>query len=264
MVFFSLDADILRTKNELRLDVGNAVEFSDTLLSEFILGFYGYGNYSGRYWFVGMEEGGGSTLPEIELRVRLWAQRGQRELEDVADYHRALGMNQFFVQPTQAQPTWNKLIRVVLAMQQPSPTLDMVKTYQREMFGSPGGDTCLLELLPLPSPSIGKWIYSDFATVEGLQSRETYRNRYAELRARHLKQKILEHRPLAVVFYGVDSWYQQWWRMIANTDFETSEIDGAVCYSAFVQSTKFFVIKHPASRGITNDYYHQIGRLLTS
>src|SRR5690606_20291757 len=125
--------------------------------------------------------------------------------------HRALGVTQFFTQPTVAQPTWNKLIRIVLAMQQPSPTLEMVKTYQREMFGSPGGNTCLLELLPLPSPSIGKWIYSDFAAVEGLQSRETYRNHYAALRALHLKRKIAEHRPLAVVFYSVDGWYRQWW-----------------------------------------------------
>lgn len=242
----------------------NAVEFGDMLLSAFIRGFFGYGNYTGRYWFVGMEEGGGNTLSEVELRVRLWTQRGQRELEDVADYHRALGATQFFTQPTVIQPTWNKLIRVVLATQQSTPTLDMVKTYQREMFGRLDSNICLLELLPLPSPSIGKWIYSDFVAVEGLQSRETYRNHYAAFRALHLKRKIAEHRPMAVVFYSVDSWYRQWWQMIADTTFEVSNIDGAIYYSAFLRDTKFFVVKHPASRGITNDYYHQIGRLLIS
>lgn len=55
----------------------------DAVLADYISTFYGYGNYEGRWWLVGMEEGGGSTLQEIQKRLQLWDSRGRRELEDV-------------------------------------------------------------------------------------------------------------------------------------------------------------------------------------
>jgi hypothetical protein len=36
--------------------------FDDQLLERFMCTFYGYGNYRGAYWFVGMEEGGGDSF----------------------------------------------------------------------------------------------------------------------------------------------------------------------------------------------------------
>jgi hypothetical protein len=47
--------------------------------------FYGYGDYRGAYWFVGMEEGGSDSFDEVAKRLRLWDERGRRELEDVVD-----------------------------------------------------------------------------------------------------------------------------------------------------------------------------------
>ena len=34
-----------------------AEQFDDLLLDEFAHKFYGYGNYGGQFWFIGMEEG---------------------------------------------------------------------------------------------------------------------------------------------------------------------------------------------------------------
>ncbi|MFL7892770.1 MAG: hypothetical protein AB8I56_11970, partial [Anaerolineales bacterium] len=65
--------------------------FNDTLLEDFINRFFGYGNFKGKYWFIGMEEGGGNSLEEINRRLDAWDMRGRREVEDVADYHRAFG-----------------------------------------------------------------------------------------------------------------------------------------------------------------------------
>ena len=39
--------------------------FDDQVLDEFAHQFYGYGNYDGRYWFIGMEEGGGNSFAEV-------------------------------------------------------------------------------------------------------------------------------------------------------------------------------------------------------
>lgn len=39
--------------------------FNDPLLADFANKFYGYGNYAGDYWFIGMEEDGGNSLVNI-------------------------------------------------------------------------------------------------------------------------------------------------------------------------------------------------------
>ena len=38
--------------------------FDDSLLETFAETFYGYGNYNGPYWFIGMEEGGGDSFDQ--------------------------------------------------------------------------------------------------------------------------------------------------------------------------------------------------------
>jgi hypothetical protein len=42
---------------------------NDQLLAEYIRTFCGYGDYSGAWWLVGMEEGGGNTTEEIDTRL---------------------------------------------------------------------------------------------------------------------------------------------------------------------------------------------------
>lgn len=127
--------------------------FDDQLLHTFMHGFYGYGNYQADYWFVGMEEGGGDTVQEINQRLTVWDQRGRREVEDVAEYHLALGIIHPFVEKAKLQPTWAKLIRVLLSIEGLSPTKEEVRRYQQQQWARSNGNVCLLELLPLPSPS---------------------------------------------------------------------------------------------------------------
>lgn len=67
-----------------------AEQFNDALLEKYINTFYGYGNPAGNYWFVGMEEGGGSDFGDIERRLDSWRTRGEKQFEDLAAYHRAL------------------------------------------------------------------------------------------------------------------------------------------------------------------------------
>ena len=42
--------------------------------------------------FIGMEEGGGNSLVEINNRLNTWVLRGERELEDLAQYHTEIGL----------------------------------------------------------------------------------------------------------------------------------------------------------------------------
>ncbi len=66
--------------------------FDDQLLQAYVDTFYGFGNYRGKYWFVGMVEGGGETFEEIENRIRGWARGGKNEIKDLTggyDYRTA-------------------------------------------------------------------------------------------------------------------------------------------------------------------------------
>jgi hypothetical protein len=164
--------------------------FDDQLLSKFIQNFYGYGNYSGQFWFIGMEEGGGNSFSEINTRLAVWANRGKNELEDLAEYHKDIGLMHWFKEKPRLQTTWNKLIRILLSSSGQIPTIEQVREYQQTLLGRLIGDTCLLELLPLPSPSIEQWVYAQYSQLPYLRDRETYRKECIKTRIIHLQYQI--------------------------------------------------------------------------
>ncbi len=135
--------------------------------------FYGYGDYA-RNWFVGMEEGGGNSVVEIEQRPERWVESGEQETVDLVDPDCDLETTPFFCKKAKIQPTWNKLIRILLSSQGSVPTTEQVRQYQRSSLGRHGGENCLVELLPLPSPSMRHWIYGNNSKLEYLKNRKTY------------------------------------------------------------------------------------------
>lgn len=69
---------------------------NDDDLRQFIKTFYGYGNLASRFWFIGMEEGGGNSFAEVQARLSVWMQLGKPELADLRDFHLLIGMPEFF------------------------------------------------------------------------------------------------------------------------------------------------------------------------
>lgn len=232
-------------------------QFDDQLLDAFAQSFYGYGNYSGHLWFIGMEEGGGSSFTEVAKRLNAWDNRGRRELEDVSEYHNAIGITYLFNDRPTLQSTWNKLIRILLSSDGQTPTTEQVREYQRASLGRLDGDTCLLELLPLPSPSTGSWLYAQHSRLSYLADRGTYKQACLALRIAHLQRRIMEYEPRAVVFYSIS--YREHWKAIAGVNL-VRESDGV--YTGRNRSTLFVMTRHPAAKGVTNDYFHQVGRLI--
>lgn len=242
--------------------------FDDQLLSTFISKFYGYGNYHGKYWFVGMEEGGGDNKGQIDTRLKKWQKRGEKELEDLKEYHLALGIERHFSEKPALQRTWSKLIRILLRAENEEITSEKeipteeVRIYQRDLLGRTNGETCLLELLPLPSPSIKLWLYGDFSKLPHLEKRESYRDHYAQERVPYIQQRISAHKPKAVVFYGLN--YQEYWRKIAQVEFIEfkSEKDSEGIISGKNKDTRFIITSHPATKGIKNEYFYRIGEFI--
>lgn len=231
----------------------------DELLEAFAETFYGYGSYGGQYWFIGLEEGGGGSAEEIGRRLSAWDRRGRRELDDVAEYHREIGVGCYFGPRARLQTTLKQLARMALAADGLGDTTEAVRTYQGAHLGRRGGDSCLLELLPLPSPSTARWGYGERSMLPQLASREKYRQRYVTMRAGRIKERIHEFSPRVVFFYGVA--YQATWTHIAGTSMRRI---GADLWVGSRAGTTFVIAKHPASYGVSNDYFREAGKLAGS
>jgi len=234
-----------------------AEQFDDLLLDEFAHNFYGYGNYGGQFWFIGMEEGGGDSFAEVAKRLEVWALRGRREIDDVAEYLAASGITRLHDDHPKLQSTWSGLIRILLSSEGQPPTTEQVREYQRTSLGRLAGNTYLTELFPLPSPSLGYWLYAQHSGLPYLADRRTYRQTCLAFRSAHLRKRIGEHRPAVAIFYGLS--YRRYWQAIANVDFK-EKLDGV--YAGCDGSTLFIMTKHPAATGVTNEYFHQVGRLI--
>ncbi|MCC5650896.1 hypothetical protein LC609_13850 [Nostoc sp. XA013] len=233
--------------------------FNDELLKERVDVFYGYGNYKGNYWFIGIEERG-EDFQDINKRINIWSKRGKNEIDDVAEYHINMG-----TWDERIQPTWNKLIRIVLSAKgKEINDLENVRKYQINELGRKDKETCLLELFPLPSLSIKDWIFNPPHTqLSFLANRGTYEKYCLKKRINYISQRIKEHQPKAVVFYGIR--YEYYWRTITekitDVEFSLTSEGFLICKNSQIV---FVIAKHPVTKGLKNEYFHNIGRSIAA
>ena len=236
-------------------------QFDHTLLTDYIKGFWGYGTFSTDYWFVGMEEGGGDNFNEVKQRLLQWDKRGRKPLEDLYEYHRDIKVHKWFQMNAPLQPTWNRLIRVLLVTKSEFPDKEIVRKYQIEKLGRSNGEVCLLELLPLPSPSTSHWMYSEHSDNQILSTRKQYTQAIGEIRAEKLSKLISEHQPRIVMFYGIG--YLDWWRNVTQTELTPKMLHNKIAYFGKLKNTAIAISQHPVATGVSLNYFHEIGQQLS-
>lgn len=227
----------------------------DLLLADYARTFFGYGNYRGDWWLIGMEEGGGDSEQSVAERLRLWSERGRRPLEDVAMFNTSPEHGKWFTRRPPLQPTWRGLVRLILAAEGRATDADTARAYQGSELGRTGSNNCLLELLPLPSPTVGDWIYGSISTLPELTTRELYAAAFVPSRIDQLRQRVAEHRPRAVIFYSRA--YRAQWEQIAGQRFLPTNVENLeLCRAG---DTVFALTPHPVYRGITTDFFVRAG-----
>jgi hypothetical protein len=231
---------------------------NNQLLEEFMKGFYGFGTYSANYWFIGMEEGGGNTIEAIEKQLYIWEKHQRKELLDVIQFAREMNITDWYGEKPKLQPTWKHLIRIFLTAKGKNYDNEVMREYQKNYWGTETGETCLLELLPLPSPNTSSWIYKDISSIPYLKSRKIYQETVTSSRIKHLQQRIKNYQPKAVIFYG--SVYENYWKKIIGINHW--EISSNQFNYALKDSTVFVSSKHPVAFGATNEYFNNIGKLV--
>ncbi len=237
-------------------------QFDNELLSDYMKGFWGYGTINADYWFVGMEEGGGDDFEEINSRLLQWDKRGRNAIEDIYDYHMDINIHKWFKNKAPLQPTWNRLIRVLLAYKGITPEREMVRSYQIEQLGRSNGEVCLLELLPLPSPTTSHWLYDKHSNIPFLSSREAYKQKIGADRVKQITLLIKKHKPKFVMFYGI-GYLDDWWTKIAQTKLNPKILHNKKAYFGKLDNTAIVASQHPVATGVSLDYFHQIGSNLS-
>lgn len=205
-----------------------------------------------------MEEGGGTTIEEITKRINAWEKLGSNEVNDVFVYHQEIGITKFFKQDAKLQSTWSKLIRIYLNATNQACNSKEVLEFQKIKLGRKDSDTCILELFPLASKSLDSWIYPQISDLPFLKDKQTYQKYVEGTRITKLKNRIFEHQPKVIVFYG--SQYKDYWTKIAGIKIWNSN-EFQVQYGERF-GTLYLIVSHPVSFGVTNEYFDNIGKFI--
>lgn len=210
------------------------MKLNDELLLEFCGRFLGYGNPSADYWFVGMEEGGGNSAEEIASRFAAWERRGKRDFDDMKAFCRDTGhaaLTPWGNANAPYQKTWCGLIKTQGSQEDKPDWVSNPVTYQRTKWLTENGETCLLNLLPLPSPNINTWNYDEWSDLSILRTRPSYISAVIDARINMIREAILNYQPKRVTFVGVSN--AAYWSRIQEG----------------IKDVEFDTMKHPAARG---------------
>ena len=229
-------------------------------LADYCATFLGYGNWKAPVWFIGIEEAGGHNESSAATHIRTWHERGRASLDSAPEFCRASGIHQWHGNDAQSQSTWSQLIRLLLVAQGKPDSPAAILNYQRTRLGAANGETCLLELFPLPSPNVRAWNYGKWSQLTWLQTRETYEGHIAADRVKMLRQKIDLYKPRLVIFYG-SSQLKHWQKIMGSGTYARPIADKLIANER--DGAAFFVIKQPAAfwhRIKRDDYFREIGR----
>lgn len=242
----------------------NNYPIAKELLSDFMEGFYGYGNLDSPYWFIGKEEGGGKEIEENYRRVKTWESFGKNPTVDMIDYHLKLGFPEHSLNSLQS--TWNKLIQILLEIEQKPGEKEDRRKYQRHQLGRLSGNNCELELMPLASRSTtGNWqweeIMNDYFQIS---ERDQYFSEVVPKRILGLKKLVSKHNPKLVVCYSTDKSYIEKWSEIVGSDgWNWVPVSRVMKYGWIKKDARLYVVTtHPTMKGMTNNEFPEVGKFI--
>jgi hypothetical protein len=193
----------------------------------------GFGNPNGRYWFIGVEEGGGGTIDELIVRGTQY-----QPIDDLHHVNEIDGCPSVDLS-SHITPTWIIMSKIVRCISGEPDWRDRAAAlaYQATRLGRANGDTFLAEVLPLPVPTRDKWPYPTL-----WPTREEYEDEVIGMRCELLRVLFDEYRPRLVVCYGKRDWlrHQAIFNDVAFTAFSDGKMRRGSVGASTIVLTPFF------------------------
>ena len=208
-----------------------------------LTGFLGYGNPSGRFWFMGIEEVGRGSPRELRIRADHFA--------PVEDQARARTLvNPGVNLRTCDSPVWPPMCRIISRINGDPGwrSLGRAKDYLESQLGRLRGETFLTGVLPLPKRSGNDWPYDHLWTTK-----DEYVESVLEGRIELLRELHEESNPTYTFCYGKAYW-PLYKRVCPDLKFETLIVEDAeigVRDGSVVVLTRLF---DPSYQGFTIDF----------
>ena len=217
-----------------------------------LVNFKGYGNLSGPFWFIGMEEGGKNEWDELVGRADHWG-----EVEDLSEGPRPWAPRHDLRKLTTS--TWMTMCRIVgrLRGQADWAETETVRCYQSQHLGRLGGETFLTEVLPLPKKSTADWPYATLYATK-----EKYEAAVLPKRTSMLRRMFDDHKPAYVFCYGKGFWAQHK-KIFEGATFEPileGEAEMATFDGSTITLTRFF---DPSFAGVNVEFIDRLCEVVT-
>ena len=251
-----------------------------------------FGSPQAPYWFVGLEEGNHAPPHEAHTLIfnalsmlRECKKNGYRPLRghecgtttcpDNCHYKDAkflrclLSGNDYDVA---TQRTWMGYIKLLLAIEDGSFSLNEVKRYQKyhlaEIMNTPlNRQSALLELFPLHCNRQLPWPYTELSNIheiEHLQTNQRYWDSVRNDQWAMIEAMITEHQPKIVYLASQNEFTdlltdsnQALYLGVSEIDFEKNDRRAE---SSFFQIGRSTIVTgcHPTARGVTNKYWENL------
>jgi len=200
---------------------------------------YGYGLWDAPYWFIGPEQGQArEENNDLSNRLQAWSCFGKRELDDCREFHLLIGERRWHCEPVKLQPTWRRLILLLMGFLGKQTDNETLREYQSREWGRLNGETCVIELSGLAAHSF-----------QVVRDRKSFRQTRIDL----IRNRIREHGPRFVIMYGKKQALS--WEQIADYDIKPDNIRHA-------GTTAFAVMPSPTAYGSTDAAWVEIGKRL--
>jgi hypothetical protein len=198
---------------------------------------YGYGHWKALYWFIGPEQGQSvSENNNLTIRHKAFRRLEQHGLCDCGAFHHAIHEERWHRQRPALQPTWRRLILLLMSFLGKKRGNESLRAYQRDRWGRRGGETCVIELSGLPARNL-----------KVAREREAFR----ENRVRFIRRKMLACKPVFVVMYGKG--VMKYWKEIVDPRVRPGSVQK-------VGSTIVAFAPHPVAYGVRKKYWVALGR----
>ena len=157
------------------------------------------------------------------------------------------------------------LIRSILAYHGASANRVDIKRYQAKHLGRTDGETLLLDLMPLPSPSTGTWPYS-MSGIPNLETRNSYKKTFLPKRIEFLRGLMESYRPPVAVAYGKNNW--EYYRAIVGAEKHWQSLEfgaetewGQYCIIPEEEKSRIAILApFPSRKGGKGNDWLQLGR----